>query len=789
MEPFDFKKLAIEFLRLLVITWKNLWLYSEYHPLGKSSLKKCYDTLILILNERNEFSIGTAEDKILAEEMVMDEEKYVMSSIAKELSDRNIFSLVFYRGVSKEDFKSLFDILIMRPEQIKKAGGVAHLIDHRKMKYIQANTVKFGKIMESQELVDMALAEYILTEANVPSASFVPAPSESKESGEKTDSISLAESRHAPSPGLSVDELMNDPAKISLLFAKTLEHMKSESKRDSVTNTDILSALENVGKMLHEQAGGQWNKLKIVFARLLLSLKPEIQKFVVEQSHSSSIKDSFLKNLFSYLPEERFADLVASQYAAGLKETRDLADFISKLIPSAEKREHIFPKIREKLLSVGATDETIQNIHEEMVWLHLTTSEKIGTLLAGEQIWVKPFSTVMEILEETSRASSRNESMALVQKYISGLIHPSTRIKKAVIENAIPLYIFMKSHENFSDQRFQIQNLFFRRLKDERDRERFEGIVKSIMATAASEIDAGDYPESILILEKLKTYAFEDFRNDPSKRELIASEIAQMANEEFMKHVLEEFLSSPEEMEATIPKFFELFGDPSVPFLIERLGEEKNRKKRFKISSLIKSLKQKALPQLLEYLDDERWYLVRNVIFIIGEISDATSIKFLKEPLQHHDHKVRRETVRALKKIGEGEAMALITEAIDDPDPSVAIAAIESLGMAGHPKAIKKMLRILSKEKPFEEASKLLRKAAIENLEKLKVNEAAGGLIRIIKKRSLLGVSEAPDLRLAAVKALAEIGGEKAREALIYASEKDPLPYIRKIARDVILEK
>ncbi len=788
MKSSEFKKLSIEFLRLLAITWKNLWLYSEYHPLGKSSLKKCYNTLRLILNERSEFSVGTAEDKILAEDMVVDEEKYVMSSIAKEFSKRNIFSLVFFRGLSREDFKSLFDILIMHPEQIKKMGGLANIIEQRKINFIQANTVRFGRITESQELVDIALAEHILTGAKVPYSSLSSTLPGAKKTGNDSVSMIFNESTSESSFEWSVDELMSEPSKISVLFAKTLEKIGLESKSASAKKNDIFAAMENVGKILHKQAGGNWNKLKVIFARLLLSLKPEIQKFVIEESHSDSIRDSFLKNLFSYLPEEKIGDLIATQYAAGLKDTRDLADFITKLIPSKEKREQVLPILQKKLMAAGATEEKIETIRKEIDWLQLTTDEKVKSILTGEQIWKKPFSNIMEILEETSRKPSKNECITLIQKYISGLIHPSNKIRKDVIENTIPLYVFMKGHKDFSSQRFKIQNLFFRRLKDERDLERFENLVKSIIATAASEMDTGDYSEFILILEKLKSCAFEEFRNNPSKRELIASELSQMIRGDLLNNVLEEFLSSTKEMGATFPKLFEIFGDPSIQFLIERLSKEQNRKKRYKIVSLIKSLKQKALPQLLNYLDDERWFLVRNVIFILGEIADATLIKFLKESLHHADHKVRRETVRAIIKIGGEEALALTISAIDDPDPFVAITAIESLGTVRYKKAIKKMLHILSRNKPYEDASDLLRIAAIENLGKLKVKEAVPGFIQIIKKRSLLGISEEANLRLAAIKALAEVGGEKAREVLIYASEKDPLASIRKIARDFILE-
>jgi hypothetical protein len=540
MEPIEFKKLAIEFLRLFAITWKNLWLYSEYHPLGKSSLTKCFDILLLILDDRSEFSVGTAEDKILAEEIIIDEEKYVMSSIAKELSERNIFSLVFLRGIGREDFKSLFYLLVMRPEQLKKMGGLTNLIEQKGIKFIQSNTVKYGKITESQELVDIALADHIFTGATVSSSSSASTSFETQEPGSRP----MSGISSAVSPSLSLEELMNDPVKVSSLFARTLERYQSESKGGSATKENILSALQHLGKTLQEQSGGQWNKLKIIYARLLLSLKPEIQKYVIEHSQSETIKDSFLKNFVSYLPEEQFSELVVSQFTAGLKEPRELTNYILKLLPSKEKREQLFPAIREKLLSAGASEEVVEQIHEEMNWRHLSTLERTRKLLTGELIWKKPFLTIMEIIEEISQTSSKNEAMMLIQKYISGLIHPSHNVRKDVIHNAIPLYIFMKGHSDFSHHRFNIQNLFFRRLKDEQHMERFEDLVKSIVATAAAEIDTGNYSESIRILEKLKQDAHRDLGNDPRKRDLVANEITQMASEDFLKNVLEEYLQS-----------------------------------------------------------------------------------------------------------------------------------------------------------------------------------------------------------------------------------------------------
>ncbi len=62
------------------------------------------------------------------------------------------------------------------------------------------------------------------------------------------------------------------------------------------------------------------------------------------------------------------------------------------------------------------------------------------------------------------------------------------------------------------------------------------------------------------------------------------------------------------------------------------------------------------MPAILEKLTDPRWYFVRNLCFILGEIGFRGAAPGLVRVLQHTDSRVRKEAVLALGKLKAPEA-------------------------------------------------------------------------------------------------------------------------------------
>ncbi len=98
------------------------------------------------------------------------------------------------------------------------------------------------------------------------------------------------------------------------------------------------------------------------------------------------------------------------------------------------------------------------------------------------------------------------------------------------------------------------------------------------------------------------------------------------------------------------------FGEEAVHPLMDRLLMEQEANRRRAIISLAIRIGVPGLPAILEKLTDPRWYFVRNLCFILGEIGFRGAAPGLVRVLQHTDSRVRKEAVLALGKLKAPEA-------------------------------------------------------------------------------------------------------------------------------------
>jgi hypothetical protein len=77
---------------------------------------------------------------------------------------------------------------------------------------------------------------------------------------------------------------------------------------------------------------------------------------------------------------------------------------------------------------------------------------------------------------------------------------------------------------------------------------------------------------------------------------------------------------------------------------------------------------------------DSRWYLVRNVVWVLGETGNGRALNFLRRVAAHPDIRVRMEVVKALTKIDDPEKVDLLLALLQDDEVKVRIMAAEALG-------------------------------------------------------------------------------------------------------------
>ena len=110
--------------------------------------------------------------------------------------------------------------------------------------------------------------------------------------------------------------------------------------------------------------------------------------------------------------------------------------------------------------------------------------------------------------------------------------------------------------------------------------------------------------------------------------------------------------------------------------LLELLAEESDRTARIFLLDLVKSLGKNQLTLLGEHLSDGRWYVVRNVVSILGESQADQALAYLHKVMNHRDVRIRQEVIKGLITIGGKKSATLLTKFLKDKDNDIQMMAI-----------------------------------------------------------------------------------------------------------------
>jgi HEAT repeat protein len=169
-----------------------------------------------------------------------------------------------------------------------------------------------------------------------------------------------------------------------------------------------------------------------------------------------------------------------------------------------------------------------------------------------------------------------------------------------------------------------------------------------------------------------------------------------------------------------------------------------------------------GVPLLEDMVGDERWFVVRNMVGILGEIRSADALDHFSRTIRHEDARVRRETILALTKISGEETVPLLVRGLGDAESGLRSAAALGLGLGKSPAAVGPLISALQKEADPESVVEIVRA-----LGRIGDARAVPALAERAGGGGWLSLSRHPStLRVEAVRALGEIGGEAAREVL-----------------------
>ncbi len=291
-------------------------------------------------------------------------------------------------------------------------------------------------------------------------------------------------------------------------------------------------------------------------------------------------------------------------------------------------------------------------------------------------------------------------------------------------------------------------------------------------------ITIADFPSATKIFGRLRK--FEETMIQPSplqdslktkKAERTKKVIDQAGDEEKIKKI-SQILNEKENVDLVpVKEYLSVLNSNSVSSILHMLRELREFLARKMVCDLLVEKGKDKLGIIKEGLTDVRWYVLRNVIWVMGGIGSAEGVKFLKPFVHHPDLRIRKEVITSLIKIPGSEAGALLVLLLEDEDKR--IRSLASLGLTKRKEkgALPALMSIL-KDDQFRDKSPDEKKYMIESYASIGENEAIPLLTKTINKRSWLKRDKHNETRIFAIGALGLIDTVEAKEALLALSKK-----------------
>lgn len=593
---------AIEQLVLaLAKTYHWAGLYGVDHPILAKRVGEFHAALLARLSQEpgGRLFLGIARDKVLYRDDFLGEGQELIARLTESLYLRRVATMGFEPDVTPEDLISLF-------------------------RYLHEPTSDETTLSPDESLLERGIAGISLSPINY------------KE---------LLSRKLADSPETSRGENREEEL-WRLLLTADFEDQNEEAKiMEELSHTPTL--LRAILQRSWEREGRQelLSGKTPLSAEMVQKVVQRISRFVKELPKDR--KQEFLSKLDAGLGKQdpeggKGTDADLLPLARALAEDQNDEDFLELLstILSVQGR------IGERLRSVFATLAGERNAGNS---LFLRVGEKVReTRRAKDYYAQKTWEAVEKLL------LSRDEGTYLKEDYRRFLDEISSLRKSHLKRIGTNTPYTREIHKAFSEPviREKTLKIFLELLRNETQEKIFFELLEDVRKAIPNLISLKDFKllHTVLTsLDSLSTTTRAEWR--PRVRDALMETDFTQIGEIFLAG------ETSEEDNETIQHLLEKFSTTSVAPLLDGLLLEPVAARRRSLIRLLVSLGPVAVPEVLERLSHPKWYYVRNLCTVLGEVGDRRAVAPLMQAAFHPDIRVRREAIQAIGKLGAPEAV------------------------------------------------------------------------------------------------------------------------------------
>jgi hypothetical protein len=465
------------------------------------------------------------------------------------------------------------------------------------------------------------------------------------------------------------------------------------------------------------------------------------------------LKESRMDTVLTHFPEERREELrtlpaehLAAEYveestlkliAKQLSQINDqgqnryaVEESVLRLLARSLQATHMADRLAFKLAKFFQEFSTPphlqQKVQDELRWTSLSHKQKYTRLMEKKRYDFTEFRRLMELVKDLIQQREPERMTRLALHYFDFLDEDGGSIEADELSRSIELIRTVKLG------REPEAATIIQRLGGVLMREDLPELVHfqaannlAILSQSAAVFEA--FEKVLIVAEALR----QSITRDPEKhKKCCATGSRRMLSATSIERLIELYLANRTDanytrLAATILRYSHPVGTDAA---LKHLIEEKNAANRLALLRLISMIGPLCLEHARKYLQDDRWYVVRNMCNLLAELRDPELANHLAEVLKHREERVQQAALNALTKSRAPGRAELIALALGGMAPAVqdqsldellflrspgCVAALDAFVSSGKttPVMIRKALQAMGNI-PGEEATSVLNRLA-----------------------------------------------------------------------------
>lgn len=685
-------------LQQLNLAFRSIQLYPDDHVISTTNIVELHARLRNHTQKYGQFVLCVTKDNIVVDDIAIDKEVPGAGALALHLFRLKLERIVIDETIDEKQLKTFLQLICLDPREVLASEGLSKLLRDRKVTAVHVF-----------ELLLRTTGEAEITKTK----DEAPANPESQANFSRFKQVLLAEVEPSTADAYEIRNLITNTDPEALAgFLGSLHPNGRATKKSARVIKDALSEMDKLFiRSLPEDQVMLYKKL----AESILTLGKPLLKALAPHLINTNMSElrAFAPKLIAHLPDVELVRLIKLYVSAKDFPPERILDEIKDMPFSFERFRSLTPLLAEEF---SVEKDLLRDFFKSILEKEEALSKALNQQIQDENESAGQVTNSKEF-EELKNEIAGTVTESQVAKLVLG------RLREAVSKESEVSYL-----------------------------EKMTDMIVEVLIAGIRIGDGGLVVDAVTILAEER-----DRRSSNEEEKKVFDEAMKKAGaKEKVEKIFSLLDREQKKQQENVERYFELLGGYTIPTLIEILVDEERRGRRHLICKLLTSCAGSA-EGLVGQLNDPRWFVVRNLVFVLGEIGDEKSIVYLEGIASHEDARVRVEIIKALSKLGPS-TVRVLEDMLEDRDYHIKVEAIRALGKIKNQDAIASLLSLVESRDLFLRQVDV-KSEAILALGKLQAYSAKPVLARMANRRSWLFHGRNKKLKEAATQALAQVAG------------------------------